>query len=86
MSSSKILRDKKARPFKCYAMEEISGRKNPNEGGLQADEILKENRRKKEAIEMEAYRQGLEKGQAEGQKMAFKLIPHFITFSFSSPF
>ena len=78
MSSSKILRDKTAAPLTSFAVEDISDRRNCTddhaEAKAKAEEILKEARRKKEAIEMEAYHQGLEKGQAEGQKMALKRL------------
>jgi len=78
MSSSKILRDKTAAPLTAFAMEDISGRRSGADeheaAKAKAEEILREARRKKEAIEMEAYQQGLEKGQAEGQKMALKRL------------
>lgn len=76
MSSSKILRDKKG--YASYVMTEIAdrghGRDEFKTSKDQADEILKEARSRKETIEMEAYRQGLEQGQAEGQKMAMKRL------------
>jgi len=78
MSSSKILRDKTAAPLTSFAMEDISGRRSGADehesAKAKAEEILKEARRKKEAIEMEAYQQGLEMGQVEGQKMALKRL------------
>jgi len=78
MSSSKILRDKTAAPLSTFAVEDISSRRNGGDqledSKAKAEQILKEARRRKEAIEMEAYRQGLEKGQAEGQKMALKRL------------
>lgn len=76
MSSSKILRDKAAKPLASFAMEDISGRRHGTDEheAAKAEEILKEARRKKEAIEMEAYRQGLKMGQVEGQKMALKRL------------
>lgn len=83
MSSSKILRGQK--DCTSYVMAEIAERV-PGRDGLksikdQAADILKEARTRKEAIEMEAYRQGLEQGQAEGQKMAMKrLEPLAATF------
>lgn len=78
MSSSKILRDKTGAPLSSFAVEDMSGRRNGvNEhetARSKAEQILKEARRNKESIEMEAYRKGLEMGQAEGQKMAFKRL------------
>lgn len=78
MSSSKILRDKAATPLSSFAMEDISSRRNGvdehEEAKSKAEQILKDARRNKESIEMEAYRKGLEMGQAEGQKMALKRL------------
>ena len=78
MSSSKILRDKTAAPLTAFAMEDISNRRHSagedEEAMVKAEEILKEARRQKETIEMEAYRKGLEMGQTEGQKMALKRL------------
>lgn len=76
MSSSKILRDKTGCP--AYTLKDIGGRKSGQDelttSHSKAEEILREARSRKEAIEMEAYRQGLEQGQAEGQKMAMKRL------------
>lgn len=76
MSSSKILRDKTGCP--AYTLKDIGSRKSGQDelttSHSKAEEILREARSRKEAIEMEAYRQGLEQGQAEGQKMAMKRL------------
>ena len=58
MSSSKILRDKTAAPLSTFAVEDISSRRNGGDqledSKAKAEQILKEARRRKEAIEMEA--------------------------------
>ncbi|MGC9324314.1 MAG: FliH/SctL family protein [Desulfomonilia bacterium] len=87
MSSSRILKD--SAPQECsitpYCIREMDPRKKLNEleeSRRQAEEILKTARLEKESIEMQAYNQGLEQGQAQGQKMAIKRIePLFDTLS-----
>jgi len=86
MSSSRILVDTESRQGHVtpYCIREVTctGKRNELEESLkQAEEILKKARSEKESIEMQAYNQGLEQGQAQGQKMAIKRLgPLFDTF------
>lgn len=56
----------------------MKGKGSIRDAQAQAESILKKARAEKEAIEMEAYRKGLEQGQAQGQKMAVKKIEPLI--------
>lgn len=86
MSSSKIL--KNSSPKNCavtaYTVQEMGARgklTKLEEAQRKAEDILKKAKNSKEAIEMQAYNQGIEKGQAEGRKMVVKKIePLFETF------
>jgi flagellar assembly protein FliH len=75
MSSSKILRDKHVPHFD---LEDIGSQKGGRDAvklaKTKAEEIVREASNRKEAIEMDAYREGLEKGQVEGQRMALKRL------------
>ncbi|HOJ15308.1 MAG TPA: FliH/SctL family protein [Deltaproteobacteria bacterium] len=76
MSSSKIIRDDD--PKSCtvspYRIREMDAKRVVQDAAQQAEEIIKKARAEKEAIEMEAYRKGLEQGQAQGQMMAVKRV------------
>lgn len=86
MSSSKILKDKS--PGNCsvtpYAIQDMGQKcklSKVEEAAKEAEDIIRKARSKKEAIEMQAYNSGMEKGQAEGRKIATKKIePLFDTF------
>jgi len=80
MSSSKIIRGDDPRDCSItpYRVEEMQGKGSLKEAQAQAEAILRKARAEKEAIEMEAYRKGLEQGQAQGQKMAVKKIEPLI--------
>jgi flagellar assembly protein FliH len=86
MSSSKIL--KNTNPKNCsittYTIREMGARGKLSkfeEAQRKAEDILKKAKNSKESIEMQAYNQGIEKGQVEGRKMAIKKIePLFDTF------
>lgn len=75
MSSSKILRDKHVPHFDLEDIgSQEGGRDAVKLAKTKAEEIVREARNRKEAIEMDAYREGLEKGQVEGQRMALKRL------------
>ncbi|HVN70457.1 MAG TPA: FliH/SctL family protein [Desulfomonilia bacterium] len=79
-SKSKIIRDNDPKdctisPYCVKDMKEKGGLKDIQ---AQAEAILKKASAEKEAIEMEAYRKGLEQGQAQGQKMAVKKVEPLI--------
>ncbi|HPC47411.1 MAG TPA: FliH/SctL family protein [Deltaproteobacteria bacterium] len=75
MSSSKIIRDDcETSGVTPYRICEMEGRRTLMDAKAQAEAILSQARMEKEAIEMEAYRKGLEQGQAQGQMMALKRI------------
>jgi flagellar assembly protein FliH len=76
MSSSKIIRNDRlgAPDVAPYRIREMDARKAVLDAASQAEAILQKARKEKEAIEMEAYRKGLEQGQAQGQMMAVKRI------------
>jgi flagellar assembly protein FliH len=80
MSSSKIIRggDPRDASVTPYKAREMQGKTSIKDTQAQAEAILKRARAEKEAIEMEAYRKGLEQGQAQGQKMAVKRIEPLI--------
>ncbi|MGD0210724.1 MAG: FliH/SctL family protein [Desulfomonilia bacterium] len=80
MSSSRIIRDndKKDCTVTPYCIKEMRDKGGLKDVQMQADAILKKAGAEKEAIEMEAYRKGLEQGQAQGQKMAAKKIEPLI--------
>ncbi|HOS97520.1 MAG TPA: hypothetical protein PLU54_07695, partial [Deltaproteobacteria bacterium] len=80
MSSSKIIRggDPRDASVTPYKAREMQGKGSLKDAQAQAEAILKRARAEKEAIEMEAYRKGLEQGQAQGQKMAVKRIEPLI--------
>ena len=86
MSSSKILKGTKdnGHCITSYAIQDMGARGKPNkieEARIEAEEIVKKAKAFKEAIEMQAYNEGIEKGLAEGRKMAIKKIePLFDTF------
>lgn len=86
MSSSKILKDTKSKdcsitPYDIKDMGSKGKLSKAEEAHREAEAIIKEAKSRKEAIEMQAYNEGLKKGQAEGQKMAIKRIdPLFDTF------
>lgn len=79
MSSSRIIRggDQQECTITPYCVKDMGNR--VRHGDLkdakdQAAAILGKAKAEKEAIEMEAYRKGLEQGQAQGQMMAVKKI------------
>jgi len=79
MSSSKILKDKNTKnslvtPYNIKDMGQIGKLSKAEEAAKQAESIIKDARSRKEAIEMQAYNSGMEKGQAEGRKIATKKI------------
>ncbi|MBN2298458.1 MAG: hypothetical protein JXM72_07685 [Deltaproteobacteria bacterium] len=86
MSSSKILKDKSAKncsvtPYDIQDMGQKGKLSKAEEAAKEAEDIIRKARSKKEAIEMQAYNSGIEKGQAEGRKIAIKKIePLFDTF------
>jgi flagellar assembly protein FliH len=86
MSSSKILKGTKNKgcSITSYDIQDMGARgklTKIEEAHLQAEEIVKKAKGLKEAIEMQAYNEGIEKGQAEGRKMAIKKSePLFDTF------
>jgi flagellar assembly protein FliH len=79
MSSSRIIRDEdnKDCAITPYCAKEMGNKDKSSklkEIQDQAEAILKKAREEKESIEMEAYRKGLEQGQAQGQMMSLKKI------------
>ncbi len=86
MSSSNILKDKQANgcTITSYDIQDMGSRGKPTkleEARKEAEALIREAKSRKEAIEMEAYNSGMDKGQAEGRKMAVKKIePLFDTF------
>lgn len=78
MSSSKILKNpgSKGEPVSPYTIQDMGDRgkkvKRKEQAPLDADTIIREARMKKEAIEMEAYNEGMTKGREEGRKIALK--------------
>jgi flagellar assembly protein FliH len=76
MSSSKIIRgdDQVDRAITPYCVKDMGNRGKLKDAQEQAEAILMQARQEKESIEMEAYRKGLEQGQAQGQMMAVKKI------------
>ncbi|MCD6570276.1 MAG: hypothetical protein J7L53_06195 [Deltaproteobacteria bacterium] len=87
MSLSRILKDGQAfdAPITMYALENMINTDEEHDAHESAKqkaiEIVKYANMKREAIEMEAYKKGLEQGQIEGQKIAIKrLEPLFDTF------
>jgi flagellar assembly protein FliH len=80
MSSSKIIRDNDQKDCKVtpYCAKEMKDKGNLKDIQTQADAILKKAGAEREAIEMEAYRKGLEQGQTQGQMMAVKRIEPLI--------
>ena len=86
MSSSKILKGTKNKgcSITSYTIQDMGARgkrSKVEEARIQAEEIVKQAKSQKEAIEMQAYNEGIDKGQAEGRKMAVKKIePLFDTF------
>jgi len=60
-----------------YTIKEMESKTKPGkkeEASLNADDIIRNARAMKESIEMEAYKEGILKGQEEGRKMAIKQI------------
>lgn len=87
MSSSKILKDSQGLniPIAMYDLQDMINEKGRHEAYKSADQeavkIVKQANMRREAIEMEAYKKGLEQGQSEGQKVMVKrLQPLFTTF------
>ncbi len=79
MSSSKILKGQGAKsstisPYTAQEMGERGKLSKREEARKDAEEIIRQAKARKEAIEMEAYREGMKKGEEEGRKMAFKKI------------
>jgi flagellar assembly protein FliH len=76
MSSSRIIRDNDAKDCTVtpYCIEEMRDKSGIKDVQAQAEDILRKASAEKEAIEMEAYKKGLEQGQAQGQKMANKKV------------
>lgn len=80
MSSSKILKNpgSKGGPVSPYTIRDMGDKgkqiKKKEEGSRDPDTIIREARARKEAIEMEAYKEGMEKGREEGKKIALKQI------------
>lgn len=78
MCSSKILKNPgtKGSGVSPYTIRDMGDKgkqvKKKEEVSLDADTIIRQAREKKEAIEMEAYNQGMMKGQEEGRKIAIK--------------
>lgn len=75
MSSSKILKGDSAcvTPYAIKEMESKAKKPDTRKNALPTPEAAQLNAREsKEAIEMEAYKTGLQKGQEEGRKMALK--------------
>ena len=80
MSSSRIIRDndQKDATVTPYCIKEMQDKGNLRDIQAQAEAILKKAGAEREAIEMEAYRKGLEQGQTQGQMMAVKRIEPLI--------
>ena len=80
MSSSRIIRGDDPRDCAVtpYCVREMKGKKSLGDAESQAEAIIKKASAEKEAIEMEAYRKGLEQGQTQGQKMAVKKVEPLI--------
>lgn len=76
MSSSRIIRDDDSKECTItpYSVKEMKDKGSLKDIQAQAEAILKKASAEREAIEMEAYRKGLEQGQAQGQMMAAKRI------------
>jgi len=79
MSSSKILKGSgtKDRPITAYTVEDMAAKgklTKADEARREAETIVREAKVRKEAIEMEAYNQGMAKGQEEGRKIVTKKI------------
>lgn len=83
MSSSKILKDGQDLniPIAMYDLQDMINEKGRQSADQEAVKIVKQANIRKEEIEMEAYKKGLEQGQSEGQKVMVKrLQPLFTTF------
>lgn len=80
MSSSRIIRDsgQKDATVTPYCVKEMQDKGNLRDIQAQAEAILKKAGAEREAIEMEAYRKGLDQGQTQGQMMAVKRIEPLI--------
>jgi flagellar assembly protein FliH len=80
MSSSRIIRDsgQKDCAVTPYCVKEMQYNGNLRDIQAQAEAILKKAGAEREAIEMEAYRKGLEQGQTQGQMIAVKKIEPLI--------
>lgn len=79
MSSSKILKGggTKSRPVSAYTVEDMATKgklSKVEEAQREAEAIVRQAKTRKEAIEMEAYNQGMAKGQEEGRKIVTKKI------------
>jgi flagellar assembly protein FliH len=78
MSSSKILKNPgtKGGSVSPYTIRDMGDKgkqvKKKEEVSRDTDTIIREARARKEAIEMEAYNEGMKKGQEEGRKIAIK--------------
>ncbi len=80
MSLSRIIRDsgQKDATVTPYCVKEMQDKGNLRDIQAQAEAILKKAGAEREAIEMEAYRKGLDQGQTQGQMMAVKRIEPLI--------
>ncbi|HQI01816.1 MAG TPA: FliH/SctL family protein [Deltaproteobacteria bacterium] len=78
MSSSKILKNpgKEGTPVSPYTIRDMGDKgkqaRRKEQASFDADAIIREAKARKEAIEMEAYNEGMEKGREEGRKIALK--------------
>ena len=79
MSSSKIIKGEGTgkRSITSYTIEDMGGKGSPTkveEARKEADAIIRQAKARAEALEMEAYNQGMAKGQEEGRKIVTKKI------------
>lgn len=79
MSSSKIIKGDGAgrRSITSYTVEDMGGKgklTRAEEARQEADAIIRQAKARAEALEMEAYNQGMAKGQEEGRKIVTKKI------------
>ncbi len=79
MSSSKIIKGEGTgrRSVTSYTIEDMGGKgklTKSEEARKEADAIIRQAKARAEALEMEAYNQGMAKGQEEGRKIVTKKI------------
>ncbi|HPW69875.1 MAG: FliH/SctL family protein [Desulfomonilia bacterium] len=79
MSSSKIIKGEgaKKRSITPYTAEDMGGKGKPTkaeEARKEADAVIRQAKARAEALEMDAYNQGMAKGQEEGRKIVTKKI------------